>query len=111
MATPWPKPVRRRKKRRERIPLEVVEAVFRRDLMCVAAAMDSGHRCYDAFSNPHAPDDFRRLTLEHVPEAGKNALSKKAPDDPEHLVLMCHRGNMEWGPTHREEERAWLRTR
>jgi hypothetical protein len=71
--------------------------VFERDGGCVAARVDRSHECAG------------RLTIEHVPELGLNALGKRAPSDPRHLLTLCLGANSgEWAPTHREDERAWL---
>lgn len=74
--------------------------VFNRDLGCIVPYVD--------------PENDRPCkgmpTLDHVPERGKNALGKKAPDDEAHLVTVCayhHTGQL-WPETHRELERAYL---
>jgi hypothetical protein len=74
--------------------------VFERDGGCVAAKVDPAHKCFGA------------LTLEHVPERGKNALGKKAPTDAQHCIALCYGANsgglQPWAELHREAERAYL---
>jgi hypothetical protein len=71
--------------------------VFQRDGMCVAAKLDPKHRCQG------------RLTLEHVPIRGRNALQRKAPDEPWCSLALCLGAQSEyWGEAHREAERGYL---
>lgn len=74
--------------------------VFNRDYGCIVPVIDR---------NENTPCKGMP-TLDHVPERGKNALGKKAPDDEAHLVVICsyhHTGRL-WPETHRELERQYL---
>jgi len=68
-------------------------AVFVRDGGCVLAKLEPGHVCRDVWSQPHASNDFDRLTLEHV--KSELAMGKRAPSDMEHLVALCGLANFE----------------
>ncbi len=70
-----------------------------------------GYQCIVPYVDPAEPTPCKGMpTLDHVPERGRNALGKKAPDDEAHLVTVCayhHTGRL-WPETHRELERAYL---
>ena len=85
------------------------EYIFERDQVCIGWRINHDHPCRDKWSNPHGPGDLRYMTLDHVPENGRNALGKKAPSDEWHLVAACHAFNVP-GPSHdeRDAERAWI---
>lgn len=69
-------------------------AVFARDGGCVLAKLEPGHhQCRDVWGQPHAANDFDRLTLEHVKDA--LAMGKRAPNDMAHLVTLCGMVNVE----------------
>ena len=55
--------------------------------------------------------DKARMTYEHVPDAGRNALGKKAPEDVEHGLMVCGWWNVEMAPRRRSQERALLARR
>lgn len=67
-------------------------SVMRRDGGCVLALLDPEHRCRDKWGNPHAPTATRSLTVEHVKDSLR--MGKRAPSDLDHLVAMCHAGNV-----------------
>lgn len=74
--------------------------VFNRDYGCIVPVVDPDDN-YPCKGMP---------TLDHVPERGKNAMGKKAPDDEAHLVVICayhHTGRI-WPEGHRELERKYL---
>lgn len=78
----------------------VRRAVFNRDMGCVVPTIDPTNR-YPCKGYP---------TLAHVPERGKNALGKKAPDDEAHLVAECAYHNVDHpeGRDLREKQRQYL---
>lgn len=67
-------------------------AVFARDGGCVLAALEPGHQCRDVWNQPHAANDFDRLTLEHVKSDLR--MGVRAPNDAEHLVTLCGAANV-----------------
>ena len=72
--------------------------VLERDRECVLAkrarALGERHQCRTAFGDPHRSDNLRLMSLEHVKERGKMAMSKKADDDRYHMVTMCYLANV-----------------
>lgn len=62
-------------------------AVFVRDGGCVLAKLEPGHVCRDIWNQQHAPNDFDRLTLEHV--KSELRMGVRAENDLEHLVALC----------------------
>jgi hypothetical protein len=85
--------------------------IVRRDGTCLAFRMDIAHVCRGRDGRIHSPDNAAKLTLDHVPERGRNALGKKADSDEYHLVALCHRLNGGGGsPSHdlRDFERDWI---
>ena len=70
-----------------RVPKSLRWAVFIRDGGCVLAKLEPGHVCRDIWSQQHAPNDFDRLTLEHVKSDLR--MGVRAPNDMEHLVALC----------------------
>ncbi|MES2211325.1 MAG: hypothetical protein V4515_14275, partial [Chloroflexota bacterium] len=78
--------------RKDPVTPELREAVLRRDGMCLLAKVDPGHSCRDTWGVPHAPTDLWRLSLEHV--KSELRMGRRAPSDLEHLVAMCHSGNV-----------------
>ena len=61
--------------------------VFARDKQCVLATLEPGHQCFDVWHQPHAANDFDRLTIEHV----KLELGMSAPriHDAAHCLTLC----------------------
>ena len=78
----------------------VRRAVFNRDMGCIVPYVDAGE------SRPCKG----MPTLDHVPERGRNAYGRKAPDDEAHLVTVCmyHHTGIQWPERHRELEREYL---
>jgi hypothetical protein len=74
------------------------EVMWRDQFICIAKRFDPSHVCQG------------RLTFEHVPEEGYNALNVRAPSDRYHGVAACLGANSPegWCSTHRDDERAWL---
>lgn len=72
--------------------------VFRREHgRCLAAKITPRHKCAG------------RLTLDHVPCRGRNALGKRAPSTVRHLVVVCMgASNDYWPERSREQERDHL---
>ena len=68
-------------------------AVFIRDGGCVLAKLEPGHVCRDVWSQVHAPNDFDRLTLEHVKTDLR--MGVRAENDMDHLVALCGLANFE----------------
>ena len=62
--------------------------VFARDKACVLSFLEEGHVCHDVWNQPHAPNDFDRLTLEHVHRDG-SMMGKRAPNEARSLVTLC----------------------
>lgn len=100
----------RRRPNPDRVTVAVRAEVMVRDRHCFLWRMDRDHVCRDMWGNPHAPTDFGRLTVDHVHDVAGGAKGKRAPSDPQHLVLMCHAGNV-GVPSRdvRQAERAYLR--
>jgi hypothetical protein len=90
----------RRKPKADPVHPELRIKVFERDQMCVAPLLNP------STSGPCSG----RLTLDHVPSRGKNALGKRAPSDERHLVTLCwgHHIETNWGTSHRGVERWYL---
>jgi hypothetical protein len=89
----------RRKSRpvEDRVTPELHEFVLARDdYRCIATRFSSSHVCQGP------------LTFEHVPEAGKNAIGKRAPSNRYHGVAACQGAQNGWCLSHRDDERAWL---
>lgn len=75
--------------------------------MCLAAKLDYGHECRDAFGHPHDPRDVGKLTLDHVKDHAM--MGKRAPSDAKHLVAVCFAANVYgWCSAHRQLERDYL---
>ena len=104
----FPKPLRRvrRKGHKDPVSADTVSAVLVRDRGCVAAQIDPDHECRSALGYPHRWDDLAQMTMEHVKDQPR--LGVRAPSDIGHLIALYHAANLYWGPTHREEERAWI---
>jgi hypothetical protein len=82
--------------------------VFGRDRGCIFRHRGD-HECRGANGLPHAPDARLLLQLGHVPEAGRNALQKKAPDDELHTVTICASVNIPGeSKADREYERSYI---
>lgn len=80
--------------RRKGVTPELRRQVLERDKGCVAALLGFRHECRDQYGVPHAPTDLERLSMEHVHE-GYGLMGRRAPDDLEHLVALCHRLNLQ----------------
>lgn len=87
-----------------RFPKALRWAVFARDEMCVLAKLQPGHVCRDQWNQPHAPNDFDRLQIEHI----KLELGMSVPriHDLQHCVTLCAFTN---GKPPSKEERALMR--
>ncbi len=86
------------------IPKAVRWAVYARDKQCLLATLEPGHVCRDQWDQPHAPNDFDRLSVEHV----KLELGMSVPriHDLQHCVTLCMAANLR-PPT--KEQRAEFR--
>ena len=73
--------------RRYALPKGLRWAVFVRDEGCVLAKLEPDHECRDVWGQKHSPNNFDRLSLEHVKSDLR--MGVKAPNDPEHLVALC----------------------
>lgn len=82
----------------DKVTQDVAIEVFRREEgRCLAAKLTERHKCSG------------RKTLGHVPCRGRNALGKRAPSTPEHLVVIClGASNDYWEERNRENERDHL---
>ena len=103
----------------------IAELVARRDRhRCIAPTVDRNVGwCHDRWGHvitrwPVGRIDRDKITYAHVKDADAQAMGKKAPTDPEHLVLLCwghhegvgERGGYCWG-TSRDglaKQRAYL---
>lgn len=103
------------------IPPEVRAAVLHRDgYRCMASVLDrDAGWCKDRFDHlitrwPHHDPGGDKLEINHVKEAGKPMMGKKAPTDISHLVALCpwhHRGTKagsNWEARNRHLLRAYL---
>ncbi len=86
-------------------------AILRRDSGCIAA--DNHHLVRRLFAlHPHPAEDAcrGRLTLQHVKDQPRTG--KRAPSDPEHLVVVCEHHHLDGWATSREAlrfQRDYLR--
>lgn len=88
---------------------ELHAEVIYRDGRCFWASVDREHICRDRWGVRHDPDALLLLTVDHVHLHAGGTRGKKAPDDREHLVAMCHVGNVPGPPRRiRELEREYL---
>lgn len=106
----FPKPLRRKKKEREPFPADLHAFVLNRDKECFLYKLDRDHVCRDRWGTPHAPNDLRYLTVDHVHLHAGGTKGRRADDRKENLVAMCHSGNV-GAPSEkvREAERSYLR--
>jgi hypothetical protein len=82
--------------------------IFARDKACVLSFLEEGHVCKDVWSQVHAPNDFDRLTLEHVHVTG-SMMGKRAPNEARSLVALCGLANFEVpSKAQRDAFRAYL---
>ena len=81
------------------------EYVLERDRECVLHKRDPGHVCRKLGSK-HRADNRRLLTVEHVKERGKMAMSLRATSDRWHMVAMCWDANV---AVPNRETREWIR--
>jgi hypothetical protein len=87
----------KRHKQRDPVTEDLAIEVFTRDGGCIAYRLDPEHGC------------LGRLTIEHVPIRGQNALGKRGPSSRYHLLSLCLLANSgTWAETHREVERSYL---
>lgn len=107
---PVPKPTPRPKRSGHRDPVtpDLHRRIRQRDGGCVAAVLDDRHVCRDAFGNRHRWDALDLLTVDHVKDEPR--MGVRAPSDPEHLVAMCHWGNLYWASSHRTPLREYLKS-
>jgi hypothetical protein len=91
------------------VPFAERAAVYVRDKVCFLYRMDPDHQCRDQWSNPHAPGDLAKLTVDHVAPFQGGMKGKRAPNTRDHMVAMCWAGNA-GVPTKevRQAERAYL---
>ena len=102
----------------DKVTPELRNYILDRDRICIAARIDSDHQCRTRFGVPHAADDRRYLTLDHVhgkPFIGVLQITKeggygdRAPSDKYHIVVACGDANNNgWCSAHRREERSYL---
>lgn len=91
----------------DKVTPELHAYILDRDRICIAARYDPEHRCMTRFRHPHAPDDRRYLTLDHVHHAATTG--KRAASDKYHLVAACGWANNEgWCSANRDKERQYL---
>lgn len=85
------------------------QRVLDRDRRCVVQRWVP-HECRDTMGRQHSSADLERLTMEHVKDADKLMMGKKAPDDEQHLVAVCGYANIELCPRQavRDREREYL---
>lgn len=84
----------------DKVTPEVAEHVFRRDDGCVAPRLDPrAGQCRDRWGGPVSPTDRRALTLQHL-WLDYSVKAKRAPSDPEHLLVLCYGHHEGTGPTH-----------
>lgn len=101
---------------------ELHEKVLRRDKCCFLFRLAVGeqvgmadppppHKCMNQWGQPHSAYDLSQLTVDHVHLHAGGTRGKRAPDDEQHLVAMCAKGNID-GPSRavREAEREYLRS-
>ena len=82
--------------------------VFARDGECVLAKIEPDHVCKDIWNQEHAPNDFDRLTLEHVHREGR-MMGRRAPSDARHLIALDGFANFSVpSKVQREAFRAYL---
>ena len=81
----------RRRRQPDPVKREDRADVFSRDKGCVLFWMEPGHECRDRFGNRHSPDDFGRLTLEHVKRDLR--AGKRAESTPDRMVTLCGSAN------------------
>ena len=92
----------------DKVSPELHAYVLDRDKVCIAARYDPTHQCMTRFRQPHAPDDRKKLTLDHVHHAATT--SKRAKSNKWHLVAACGWANNEgWCSANRQTERDYLR--
>lgn len=99
MALSRKSPMKRRRARPAEDRVDPLDAIYviQRDGGCVAAQTDPTHLCQG------------RITVEHVPERGENALGVRAKSNRRHMIALCLGAQgAYWGEMHREVERDWL---
>lgn len=74
------------------VPYAERAAVYERDRICFLARIDSDHECRDQWGQPHAPDDWMKMTVDHVKPA--LMLGRRAPSTRDAMVMMCWAGNV-----------------
>jgi hypothetical protein len=80
-----------RRHRPSPVPFEERVAVYERDNHCFLLRVDRYHECRDQWGTPHAPDDWAKLTVDHV----KPAIGwQKRVHDRRWMVPMCHSANV-----------------
>ncbi len=92
----------------DKVTPELHDYILDRDRICIAARVEGPeHQCRTRFGMPHAPNDRRLLTLDHVHHAA--TLGVRAKSDRWHLVAACGDANNNgWCSAHRAEERSWI---
>jgi hypothetical protein len=83
-------------------------AVFSRDGGCILASLQEGHQCKDRWNQPHAPNNFDVLSVEHI----KLELGMSVPriHDLQHCVTLCAAANINVpSKAQRELMRSYLR--
>lgn len=90
---------------RDPVTPEVRQYVFERDQVCVLSIYDAAHACYDVWSEPHASNDWGRLTAEHIKDHLR--MGKRGASDARHLVVLCGYRNSIRPLT--KVERVWVR--
>ena len=87
-----------------RFPKALRWEVFSRDGGCILAKLQPGHQCRDRWGQPHAPNNFDVLSIEHI----KLELGMSVPriHDLQHCVTLCAFTN---GKPPSKEERALMR--
>lgn len=91
----------------DKVTPELHAYILDRDRMCIGARYDETHQCMTRFREPHAPDDRRKLSLDHVHDAAMTG--QRAKSDKYHLVAACGWANNEgWCSANRDLERQYL---
>lgn len=89
----------------DKVTPELRAAVLDRDRACVLWLRDPGHACRDRWGMPHAPDDRKKLSIEHVHD-GYGTTGKRAPSDMAHCMALCGGANV---GVPSKVEREWMR--
>lgn len=91
------------------IPTVERAAVIVRDRVCFLTRLGP-HECRDRWGMPHAPDDYAKMTCDHVSRWPGGMKGKRPEHKREWLVLMCWGANVGVpSKAIRNAERSYLR--